>query len=171
MDLLLAPALDGFLAFGLGLVAGADGPPVVVEALDIRRALVAFLRADPELAGLIAGRVMPTGGSFFKNIDPAGGLPAQVAYHVVSDVEESHLDGLDGAPEIRVQLDCWAGDLGGAVAVARRLRRLLGEFDGDLGGLEAEARFATEADRHEVDPNGSGYYRISQDYFVTFRTS
>jgi hypothetical protein len=168
----LAADDDDLLLFaGAGAAAAATPPAEGIPAPDVRRALVAFLRADPELAGLIGGRVMPTGGSFFKNIDPAGGLPAQVAYHVVSDVEESHLDGLDGAPEVRVQLDCWAGDLGGAVAVARRLRRLLGEFDGDLGGLEAEARFATEADRHEVDPDGSGYYRISQDYFVTYRTS
>jgi hypothetical protein len=150
-------------AFGSLIVSGAYG--------DVRRAIVARLKADPALAALVGSRIYAAARPGSDVAAPSRGLPA-ITYRVVSEAEGGTLDGPDGTATVRIQLDCWAQTEPMALEVRARLRALLHHRPGDWRPIVWSWGAGT-ADLHEFEQAGTnrGIYHLACDFMVKHRPS
>jgi hypothetical protein len=157
---ILAPALDGFLWFGLGDVGGPDlYAPIVFE-----RELETYLKSA--LGIPIWADVLPQGITQEK-------LPGLV-YNLISVASEEDLSGPTDICEWLVQFDAYARSRIEAATLAERLRAVLHGYSGPMGAawvLNAERENGSHG--YEALPSGSGQTtkRRSSEYRIWFRES
>lgn len=93
-------------------------------------------------------------------------LPA-VTYQKISTVRLYHMQGEDGLPAVRVQIDAWADTKSDAETIADQIRNYIGGFVGSSGGTDFRGIFFdTERSLYESEPK---IYRSSQDFIVWYR--
>lgn len=93
-------------------------------------------------------------------------LPA-ITYQTISAVRSYHMQGEDGLPAYRVQIDAWASTMADADALGVQVRDCLSGFKGDADGTEMRGIFFdTERSFYESEPK---LYRVSQDFIVWYR--
>lgn len=125
--------------------------------------LRAFVLADGTVASMIGTRMHPV------LLPQAPTLPA-LTYSTISAIRGHTMQGPDGLPETRIQIDSWAATYSAAAALAGAVRRRLDGHSGSIGTgspqTVVQAIFAdTERALHESEPE---LYRISADYRVWF---
>lgn len=141
----------GVILHGLGPLYIPAVVPVVIP--DLRQALVAFLRADAQLVGLlgVAGdaKIRP---QWRKRGDP---LP-DVTVAVLKNGRAHDLRRSSGTAVARVQLDVWAAKPADCVAIRTRVDDLLDGFAGVMAGLRVGQCFQEdETDLSEWAEDGS----------------
>jgi uncharacterized protein DUF3168 len=93
---------------------------------DIRPALRAYLLADATIAATVATRVHPTVLPQGTN----GSNVPSIVYNVISEVTDHHTQGASGLVMVRMQVDCYAANVGVADALARAVKE---RIDGQSG--------------------------------------
>lgn len=119
----------------------------------------AALLASSGVTALVAGRV-----SFGAH--PQGQpLPAAVL-NTISDISDHTLQGPDGVPEARVQIDCYAMTYGEAKQLSRAVRAVLDGFSAGAiqGVFLAGARDMREGGTNEA----TRPFRVSLDFMVRY---
>lgn len=129
--------------------------------MTLEEGLVAELKADATVSGIIGSRVFP-------EVVPQGQDGAAIVYRRVSTDRESILSGYRDVIVAVLRLDCWAESFSGCWTLANAVRSLLNQLTGDLGGftvqrihLQAESNLSVfQGDRRD--------YRVSQDYVIWY---
>ena len=98
----------------------------------------AILLADSGVSALVASRVN-------WGAHPQGQPLPAVVLHVISDNDEPTLEAPDGLTQGRVQADCYADTIGGAVGLGRAVRAALNGHKG--GGFQGIFHAATRTGR------------------------
>lgn len=120
-------------------------------------ALVAHLQADPQLNGLINGRLRP------GRLSSPETLPA-VVYQRISTVRRSTFDGSLLMAETRFQFDVWAERQADVAPVSFALTRALHGYNGYMGDFYVQIpRQSNEFDSYETD---TGLYRRMCEFIV-----
>jgi hypothetical protein len=126
--------------------------------------LVAYLKADATLTGLIADRLYP-------GCAPRNAAAPRVTYSRVSTFRPSVLEGHSGMPTTRLQLDVWGDTLATTRAVTRRLLTLLNGYSGAMGDEHAAASLVDDQRTdHERPEDGSDVatYRETLDVLLSY---
>lgn len=116
-----------------------------------------FVLADGTVAGLVALRMYPS------VLPQAPTLPA-ITYNTISAIRQNTMDGPDGLPSKRIQIDSWGSTFAQAVSLADAIRQRLDGYRGTMGSTEIKGVFAnTERQLYDPDPK---LYRISMDFVI-----
>jgi hypothetical protein len=101
-----------------------------VAGVNAEALLVAWLKADPTVTGLVAGRVSTE-------------LPASPTYPLVTlrEVTGAELVRYKNVDEARIQVDCWADTRTAAASLARAVRGVIEAAQ----GVSTASGFVTEA--------------------------
>lgn len=119
--------------------------------------LRAFLLADGTVAGLAGTRIYPS------VLPQAPTFPA-ITYSTISAVRQNTMDGPDGLPSKRIQIDSWASTFSQALALADAIRERLDGHLGVMGATEVKGIFAAaERQLYESEPK---LHRVSSDYII-----
>lgn len=99
----------------------------------IEEALRSFLIADTPVAEVVAERV-------HVNRQPQGGRQPSIVLKRISTVDGTHLKGVTGLKDVRIQIDCRAETAAAAIALAGLVRAAGGTpslkaFSGAMGGV------------------------------------
>lgn len=119
---------------------------------------VAFVLADPTVAGLIASRMHP--GPL-----PQGEEMPAVTYGEASNVRLRSLSGPSGKARPRIEVNSWDKTYGGVKALAAAIRIRLDGFKGDMGATRVDGLFIDgERDTYERDTR---YHRVIQEFVLS----
>lgn len=124
----------------------------------MEEAIRALLKADATIAAHCAGRV-----NFGAHLQGEP-FPA-IILNTVSDTEGLTLDGPDGLPSARLQVDCYAETYGAAKILSRDVRKLL---NGYAGGAIQGVFYGASRDGRDETADGIALFRISADFIVRF---
>lgn len=124
--------------------------------MTIESELRAFVLADGTVSGLIAGR-------FYPVIAPQGTAKPYATYQRISGPRLRNLDGPAGRAMPRIQIDAWAIDYAGAVALAGAIRSRIDGHNGLLTTIRATVQIENERDDYDEQAN---LHRVSQDYLI-----
>lgn len=145
-------------------------PPATVAADldDFLAALVAALKADATLAGVVGGRIYPE--------HPPGsiGLQSSLCYQVISERRTYHLRGASGLPIARVRFTVRSQSFADCSAVRKRLRDRFDGFIGPIGTVGvAFCQFFDVVDQYKDPIPGAdkGTYVRMIDLKFKFRES
>ena len=124
--------------------------------------LVAFLKAQPSIAAVVADRIQPPPAPEF---DPA--LYPLITYQITTDQSELANDGPVGVAETRVIFECLAERYLDARGLALALKTLLHGYSGTLpdGTVVQLAKSANLADRFD---DGSRIYCTTFQALITY---
>lgn len=124
----------------------------------MEKAIRALLKADAAIAAHCAGRV------YFGSA-PQGKPYPLIILNTISDTEGMTLDGPDGLPDARLQVDCYATTYGGAKELSRDIRKLL---SGYAGGAIQGVFYGVSRDGRDEAADGTKLRRVSMDFTVRF---
>ncbi|MFO0960856.1 MAG: DUF3168 domain-containing protein [Isosphaeraceae bacterium] len=144
MRRLIVPSLTGFASYGLGRGGAA--------ATDLRSSLLARLKGDAILAGLVPAAAIRHGYSAQRDAEP------RVVVQVLSNPRGQQLSGCAGYAKARVQVSIRAATTAEAVAIKARVEGLLDGFRGVLpGGLRVtDCHQLGESDLYDWPDDGKG---------------
>jgi hypothetical protein len=141
-----------------------------VSINSIGELLRAFVLADATVSGLVVTRMYPL--RLPQNVT----MPA-LTYQRISGVRIGQLNGVASAADPRYQIDAWAANVAGALALGKAVRQRLENYTGTWtdGASPAttafvQVRFDSERDLFEEDILG-GLCRHSADYFIFHSTN
>jgi hypothetical protein len=116
-----------------------------------------FLLADSTVDGLVDTRMYPDA------LPQAPVMPA-IVYTEISAARVPTMDGPDGLPAIRVQIDAWAATALGAQALADAIRQRLDGHSGAMSSTTVRGIFAdTQRTFYDSEPK---LYRKQCDYII-----
>jgi hypothetical protein len=139
----------------------------------IERALASFLQADTSL------QLIATGGVYPQQAPQGAGYP-RVEMTRVDTARGHHMQGPDGLPAARVQVDCWAREYRQAKYLAQAVRRAQGGdpdgprldgYRGTMGDFRVAACLCVdERDSFEEPQSGgeNGVRGVSLDFQVWY---
>jgi hypothetical protein len=149
-------------AIGFSYVPWGAGIFPATTAL-FEKALVADLKLNAIITGIVAGRVFPR-----KRSQPSS-LPALV-YDIGQKTHERHLDGPNGIARCRVIIHCMSRRAIDAKACAEQLRYRFDGFSGLLGAVEiVESWLSNDPDDYEPNDDGSDAGTFSVPCAFLFR--
>lgn len=127
-------------------------------------ALRNFIISDTAVAALVGSRMYP------GRLPQAATFPA-ITYSTVSVVRGHNMQGPEGMPFTRLQLDMWGESFSDARAVAEAVRLRLDGFAGDIGSPPSVTIVGAfyETERTEGFEPEPDLYRISVDYQIVSR--
>lgn len=116
-----------------------------------------FLLADGTIAGLVATRIYPS------ILPQSPTLPA-ITYSTVSASRQNTMDGPDGLPSKRIQIDAWSSSFAQAAALSNAIRVRIDGYRGAMGGSTIKGVFAdTERQLYDSEPK---LHRMSSDFII-----
>ena len=115
--------------------------------MSVEAGLVAILKADETVAGLVTARIYPV------YIPESATLPC-ITYQVTGKTDVNCAGGQTPLVEGSAQITCFATTYLGAVALADAVRSAVGGYSGTAGGTVIQAIFVTDqGDIPEVSPD------------------
>ena len=125
----------------------------------MQEALTALLLADTAIAGLTGG-----GDRLYWNVGEQGKPDPMAVLYLISGVPDYHMQGPSGLVESRVQIDCRAGTVAEALALARAIEARLSGYRGTRDGIKFMGVFKqSERARFDAEPK-PGTHMHSADY-------
>lgn len=131
------------------------------------KALVADLKFNAIITGIVAGRVFP------GKLSQSTSLPALV-YDIGQKTHERHLDGPNGIARCRVLIHCMSRRAIDAKACAEQLRYRFDGFQGLLGTVEiVESWLSDDPDDYTPNDDGSdaGTFSVPAAFLFRYRES
>ena len=127
----------------------------------MQEALTALLLADTAIAGLTGG-----GDRLYWNVGEQGKPDPMAVLYLISGVPDYHMQGPSGLVESRVQIDCRAGTVAEALALARAIEARLSGYRGTQDGIKFKGIFKqSERARFDAEPK-PGTHMHSADYQI-----
>lgn len=125
----------------------------------MQEALTALLLADTAIAGLTG-----SGDRLYWNVGEQGKPDPMAVLYLISGVPDYHMQGPSGLVESRVQVDCRAGTVAEALALARAVEARLSGYRGTRDGIKFMGIFKqSERARFDAEPK-PGTHMHSADY-------
>ncbi len=127
----------------------------------LKQAVHDHLAADPEVSGLVAGRIYPV------VLPSTPTLPA-LTYSGVSDAPERDLNGVVRR-RAQLLLTCWGSTYDSATQVAAAVRSALQDYTGQIGIDGPEILDCMVTDLLDGFDDQTGIYRVQVDARILFR--
>ena len=127
----------------------------------MQESLTALLLADTAIAGLTGN-----GDRLYWNVGEQGKPDPMAVLYLISGVPDYHMQGASGLVESRVQIDCRAGTVAEALALARAIEARLSGYRGTRDGIKFMGIFK-QSERARFDPDPApGVHMHSADYQI-----
>lgn len=136
--------------------------------MSAEKAVYAILTTASAVEDLVGEGTSPETYRIYPIVAPQGTANPYVTYQRISSTREAHLRGALGECTARIQIDCYADDLGEAANLAEQVRISLDAFKGTAGGvIVTHTRLESDRSFYEdgVEPP---LHRFSADYMLQF---
>lgn len=127
----------------------------------MQEALTALLLADTAIAGLTGD-----GDRLYWNVAGQGKPDPMAVLYLISGVPDYHMQGPSGLVESRVQIDCRAGTVAEALALARAIEARLSGYRGTRDGIKFMGVFKQSERARFDDQPAPGTHMHSADYQI-----
>jgi hypothetical protein len=134
--------------------------------VSVETAIVAILKADATVLGLVASRIFPL------KRPPRTTLPC-IVFQKIDHVQEYHLRGKSASQEQRFQLNLYANTYTGARALEAAVESALNIYRGAISGTDiehVELIDAADLDVLVADNEQQNEYARRQDYIFHIRS-